>query len=148
MYTFSVHLSTYGVSQACLQCIEKGACRHSEYSWNMLRKVKHLEHNLKASDQNGISPLYIIVEIYHSGWKPLTCSSTRKSNIIKPTVQMSIWQHITRALNHTLVISCDNNPSHSGVMDFACCYTCWDFAQAWKEKILMSSCMAAFPNHS
>ena len=24
----------------------------------------------RVSYQNGISPLYIIVEIYHSGWKP------------------------------------------------------------------------------
>ena len=24
----------------------------------------------RVCDQNGISPLYIIVEIYHSGWKP------------------------------------------------------------------------------
>ena len=27
----------------------------------------------RASDQNGISRLYIIVEIYHSGWKPSKC---------------------------------------------------------------------------
>ena len=25
---------------------------------------------LRVSNQNGISRLYIIVEIYHSGWKP------------------------------------------------------------------------------
>ena len=28
---------------------------------------------LRVSDQNGISQLYIIVEIYFSGWKPSIC---------------------------------------------------------------------------
>ena len=51
--------------------LTKGSCQLTE-SWQL-----HLycgQSKLRVSDQNGISWLYIIVEICHSGRKPLKCS--------------------------------------------------------------------------
>ena len=45
---------------------------------------KHLENNAlhtcisRVSDQNGVSLLYIMLEIHHSGWEPLICAHTHR----------------------------------------------------------------------
>ena len=38
------------------------------------KSMGDVDNNLRVSDQNGVSQLYVIAEIYHSGRKPLICS--------------------------------------------------------------------------
>ena len=48
------------------------ARRSCVFSWERKREREREREReiLKVSDQNGVSPLYITVKIYHSGWKP------------------------------------------------------------------------------
>ena len=52
----------------------------------LMFNVKHriLLHNSRVSNQNGVSPLNIMLEIHHSGRKPstLSYSHSRKSSVM------------------------------------------------------------------
>ena len=63
----------------------------------------------RVSDQNGVSPLYVMLEIHHSGWEPSICFCDAL------TVPLMIYVHLIRlfafisfhdVLTFTLVTSC------------------------------------------
>ena len=47
------------------------------------------KNKLGVQDQNGVSPLYFLLEIHHSGLEPLKCTTTSAKLYRSPVVLVS-----------------------------------------------------------
>ena len=77
---------------------------------------------LRVSDQNGVSLLYIMLEIYHSGWEPLICFLSNE--YCCPFVRLA-WQKLKR---WTLHANCW----------IKCFHICHAYRRHWLLQILLS----------
>ena len=63
-----------------MNCYNPSLINHTHYLWRQYSVDMNcynpslINHNSRISDQNGVSLLYIMPEIHHSGWEPLNYS--------------------------------------------------------------------------